>query len=237
MSSNSSWWSDYDNYEEKKTMKWSDKGGEGMDFEPAPAGNNIGICYMVLDLGTHYNEMYDNWRHQCFIGFELPAEIRTWKDKEGKEQSAPFTVGEFYTTSLNEKANLRKHLESWRGRPFTEDELEGFDSRNILGKPAMVNVIHTLNKKGNKKAKISSISPPVKGMPIPTAVHDQIFFSLDKEDFSHEAFEKLPDGFKDIVQRSKEWQALHSQDPAEQDDVFVDDEIPDFTGKADDIPF
>jgi hypothetical protein len=43
---------------------------------------------------------------------------------------------------LHEKASLRRDLESWRGRAFTDKELEGFDLENLLLKGCLINVIH-----------------------------------------------------------------------------------------------
>lgn len=45
-----------------------------------------------------------------------------------------------YSYSYHEKSKLRKHLESWRGRPFTNDELSKFKLRNILGVPCKLEI-------------------------------------------------------------------------------------------------
>ena len=89
----------------------------------------------------------------------------------------PRTVSSMFTLSLGKKAKLRPMLESWRGRPFTEAELEGFDLKNVLGANALLNIIHT--KKGDKTyANISTVSPLMKGTPKKTPELPQIFFSL-----------------------------------------------------------
>lgn len=228
--SNNEWLADYTRNsqpKEEKRMKVSDTGG-GVDFEPAPAGNHVARCHMIIDLGTSHNEMYDTWRRQVFVGFELPTEIKTYKDADDNEVSMPFTVGKFYTASLNEKANLRKDLESWRGKPFTEDELSGFELDNVLGVPVMANVIHKEKKGGGAKADISSISPVPKGMDVPKPVHDTVTFSLD--DFSQAKFDAVPKGFQEIIKRSEEYKNKDNNS----------DETPVHTGgefKDDDIPF
>lgn len=217
--------------------RWSDA-SDGSSFEQAPAGTHIARCYQVIDLGTQHNAMYDNFRRQTFVNFELPNEIRKYRDDNDVEQELPFTIGKFYTASLNEKANLRKDLESWRGRPFTEDELDGFDPENILGVPAMINVSH--NKAG--KAQITAVIKPPAGTNVPAAVHDPLFFMLD--DYSEAMFNKIPGGFQKIIKKSPEWKAIN--EPPTQgalqpgDEIpgdFVDDELPPMTGAEDDIPF
>ncbi|MHA1379626.1 MAG: hypothetical protein ACTSRG_14730 [Candidatus Helarchaeota archaeon] len=45
--------------------------------------------------------------------------------------------------SLHAKATMRKFLESWRGKKFTKEELEGFDLQKILGKPCQLQIIHS----------------------------------------------------------------------------------------------
>ena len=207
-------------------MKWSDSGG--VDFEPAPAGTHGAYCFQLIDLGTQYNEMYEIFKRQVFIGFELPGELKTWKDEQG-EHTAPYTVGKFYTMSLSEKANLRRDMESWRGKPFTEQELEGFDPKNILGTPAMVSVIHKQSQ-GKTKANISSVSKLMKGMNMPAMFHEKVYFSLDE--FSQATFDSIPKGFQNIIRRSKEWQENGSQVtvPEESENSapteFIDDDKP-----------
>lgn len=202
-------------------MRWTDSGGG--DFEQAPIGSHVARCVKIIDIGTQKGEYQGkvNIRRQCIIGWELPNELMT----EGEYAGKPFTVSRFYTASLGEKANLRKDLESWRGRAFTEQELMGFDSKNILGKPCMLSVIH--NDKG--KARVSGVMALPKGMPLPEQVNPSVYFSLD--DFDQAVFDKLSDGYKKLIQTSPEYQALTNggKQPAAQRGKFDDME--------DDIPF
>jgi hypothetical protein len=70
-------------------------------------------------------------------------------------------VSKFYTLSLNEKANLRKDLESWRGKAFSDAEIEnGFDIEKLIGANCYLNIAQ--NDKG--KSVISAINPLPKGM-------------------------------------------------------------------------
>src|SRR5208337_1405024 len=68
-----------------------------------------------------------------------------------------------YTLSLHEKAALRKDLESWRGRTFTEEELKGFDVENVLDVPCLLNVIHN-GTSGTVYANVSGIMKLPKSM-------------------------------------------------------------------------
>jgi hypothetical protein len=206
-------------------MKAYDKGGN--DYQQAPAGTHIARCIRLIDLGTHWNEMFKTERHQIYIGFELPNELMTWKDENKVEHEGPFMVGGFYTLSLNEKSKLRPLLASWRGRDFTEEELSGFVMKNILDKPCMLNIISTT--KGNKtRSDIAAVMPTMKGATVPDRKNDLLYFSL--EEYNKDDFEKVPKGLKKMIQESHEWKQIHGQtaEPANGNGK------PDFD---DDIPF
>lgn len=151
----------------------------GGDFiEQAPAGNHVAVCYQIVDLGLKKQEYDGKERttHRVRISWELAEELMS----DGR----PYSISEYYTLSLAQAANLRAALESWRGRPFTAEELQGFDLKNILGAPCMVNVIHEPSKKypGRIKAIVSSITPIPRGLTRPVASNPLFFFSLSDAD-------------------------------------------------------
>ena len=45
---------------------------EGGSFTPCPAGNHIGVCYSIIDLGTQHNEKWNKDEHKICIMWELP---------------------------------------------------------------------------------------------------------------------------------------------------------------------
>lgn len=182
-------------------MKLTDTGGK--EFEQAPTGNHIGRCIGMIDIGTQQGEYLGKTTHarKIVLRFELPNELISEGDFAGK----PFVVSKFYTASLSEKANLRKDLEAWRGKPFTPDELMGFESKNLLDKPCMVNV--TRSEKG--KAKISGVTPMPKGLTAPGRVNDLLYFSLESNEYRPEVYEALSDYWKGEIQKSPEWADLH----------------------------
>lgn len=155
-------------------------------------GNNIAICIRVIDLGTQKNEYQGKttWKRQSMVIWELPEQ------KDGEEK--PITISKFYTATLSEKSNLRHDLENWRGRPFTPEELGGFEVKNIIGKPCLLNLVR--NDKG--KVKIGAVSSILKGMPIPKPTHETYIYDLDAPD--PKVWEMLSDGIKAIIERSRE---------------------------------
>lgn len=191
-------------------MEWKETGGGG-NFENPEAGTYGAVCYRVIDLGTQENNYQGIITHkqQVLIAWELDAPM-----SDGR----PFVVSQFYTASLNEKAKLRQHLITWRGRDFTPEELNGFNPFNLLGAPCMLSIV--LNDKG--KTKIVGVAKLPKGMQGKKAVNTQCFLSLDKDNYDPTQFDMLSDGIKEIVRKSPEYQAL-SGITSDKPDSNVDD--------------
>ncbi len=127
------------------------------DFKLSPAGQHHAVCVDVIDKGLVAVEWEGKKRtqHKCRIVWEIDALM-----EDGKTR---YTAGRQFTASLGEKAALRAFLEAWRGRPFTEDELSGFDTEQLIGINALIQIVHT--KKGDRTYdNINSIMKLVKGM-------------------------------------------------------------------------
>ena len=197
------------------------------------AGNHLAICYSVVDLGTQELTFEGNTKdvHRARVTWELSKE-RIEIDGE----DLPRAIGKEYTLSLGNKATLRHHLESWRSKTFTREELAGFSLINILGKSCMLNVIHDTYQ-NEDYAKISSISPLMKGM-IPTEPENPIVsFSIENDGFDNIP-EGIPDWMKDKIYKSLEYEAWSTQRPNsnERDQAPVEDGDPGYMPQ-DDIPF
>jgi hypothetical protein len=140
------------------------------------------------------------------LTWELPLELKVFNEERGEQ---PYTLGKEFTLSLNEKATLRKFLESWRGKAFTEDEAKSFDISVLLGKPCMLNVIHKVSQKNGKTyAEIASVSPMMKGMNCPDQISDTFIFGYDP--YEQWRFDSLPDYMKEKIRSAIEYQAAMS---------------------------
>lgn len=136
--------------------------GESKSFEPAPAGTHHAVCVDVIDKGMQDTTF--GRKHKIDVAWQL-AELRD----DGK----PFLVFKRYTLSINEKANLRHDLESWRGKAFTREEEAKFDVETVIGANCLINVQH--NTKGDKTyANVLSVMPLLKGMPRIVAAADYV---------------------------------------------------------------
>lgn len=196
----------------------------GTTYEPVPAGTYIARCFSMIHIGT-VMEQYQGeskLQNKVRLTWELPLELKVFKEENGEQ---PYTLGKEFTLSLNEKATLRKFLESWRGKAFTEDEAKSFDITALMGKPCMLNVIHKVSQKNGKTyAEIASVSPMMKGMVCPDQLSETFMFGYDP--YEQWRFDALPDYIKDKVRGSIEYQAImtpgHTQAasaPTEEDDL------------------
>jgi hypothetical protein len=159
----------------------SDTGGG--DYTPAPEGTHFGVCDMVVDMG-HQRTTYmgaESIKKQVYIRWQVPAERIEWTDGNGQRHEGPMVIGKTYTASLGEKANLRKDLQSWRGKVFTDEELKGFDISTVLGKGATITVTHK-DSNGKTYANIASVGGIPKGMTAPAVENSTILFDADHPD-------------------------------------------------------
>lgn len=133
---------------------------ESGDFKLVPAGQYGAVCVDVVDLGIVKTtwEGREKQVHKCRIVFEL--------DTVDTETGKRLRASRQFTVSLSEKASIRAFLESWRGRPFTADELKGFDTENLIGVGSLLQVVHA-ERNGKMYDNINSIMLPPRGMKWP----------------------------------------------------------------------
>jgi len=180
---------------------------------PIPEGVYVGVAYAIFDLGTQYSEYYEKSSHKILVCWEIP-EHRITLERDGQKKDLPRAISQRYTLSLGKKANLRRDLEAWRGKAFTNDELEGFDVKNVLGKACQIQVVHNTGNDGNTYANVGAIMALPKGMNAPEAENPLTFFSF--EDDTSEPPEGTPEWVMKVIEKSAEWQALNGTNP-EQD--------------------
>lgn len=177
--------------------------GGSADFKIPEAGMWQGRCVAVIDLGTHTDPKFLNEAgkpkraHKVQIQWELPEQMIEF---EGEQR--PMMVTKRYTLSHHEKAGLRKDLESWYGKKFSDKDLEqkgGFDVEKLLGRPALLNISHSDD---GKFANVASINPMRKSDQEPPAITKNRFFSLASPD--PEVFLTFSQKTRDFIRESEE---------------------------------
>lgn len=196
----------------------------GGDFKLATPGNHPAVCTMVADLGKQrvQSQMFgDSVKHQVYIRWELTDEPFEWEDRNTGEQHKGFmSIGKTYTLSLHENATLRAVLESWRGRPFTEEERNGFDISKLAGAACLVNVAHETGHDNKVRAKVAAVTPLMKGMEKPTPSRPP--FIYDDEHLS--LYDELPEWLRKKVDEQVR-EAKYHEGPAD-NSADLDDEVP-----------
>jgi hypothetical protein len=199
-------------------------GGNYPERKPIEAGAYAAVCDMIVDLGVQPSPggQYAPKR-TVLLRFQIP-EVRVEFTKDNETRSLPAVISRTVGLSLNEKSTLYGLLTSWRGRAFTQDELKKFDLGKVAGKPAFINVTHSV--KGDRTyANLTSIMPLPKSMTAPALEGEVLVFSTDAP--NPDVFDKLPTWVQDkianrIVEAKAAPQKPAAQPAAEQ--PFVDDQ-------------
>jgi hypothetical protein len=181
----------------------------GTEFAPHPEGAFPARCVRIIDLGTQRKTFKGESKDQHLIMFAFESSELM---PDGEKKGLPFLVTTKYTASLSEKANLRKHLESWRGRKFSAPELEAFDLKNVLGKPCIMQIVHNQKDGGKVYANINNIMGLMPGMTVPPAQNPPVFFSLAA--FDKSVYDGMSDRMKELIAASPEYKALGQKSPA-----------------------
>lgn len=183
---------------------------------PAPAGAHVARCIRVIYLGLQFSDGQYGPKvaPKVMITWELPNELHVFREERGPE---PFTVSRDYTLSLSEKSNLRADLQSWRGRPFTPEELDAFDVSKLANATCTLNVIHEKAKNGNTYANVASIAPMMKGIVCPPAIQEVLIYEVaNKRDA---VFAKLPEWIQNKIAACEDWKAQAPRSDFENDEA------------------
>ena len=182
----------------------------GGSFKPVPAGMHLARCYRIIDLGTQKTDFEGkvNYVRKLKLVWEIHGD-----DDEGNpivtDKGEPMIITKDYTMSWGDKATLRKDLQSWRGKPFTEEEQKRFDLKTVLDKWCMVNVAHKPRKQGTGVyANVVAVTPvpaAIKTAGLPNGHNPPSLFQISEPDM--ELFNSFGDYLKKTIQASPEWQA------------------------------
>ena len=190
------------------------------------AGATVGVLYSLVDLG-HQKTNWDNqekWTPKVRLTFELPDQTDEFEVEENGKRTTiqkPMVVSIEQTRSLGEKASLRKLLEQWRGQTFTSKELQAFSLKNLLGKPAMLTLIHKTSQQGRQYCAIAGASKLPKGMKAPaTTTNDQLYYEIEQGEAGQ--FNDMPEWLQEKIRASKEFATAAGKSTATKVEVDAD---------------
>lgn len=185
----------------------------GGNFERCPPGMHLARCYRIVDLGTQKSEYMGQvkYQHKIMLGWEIHGSDDAGNPIRMKDKR-PFAIFKNYTLSWSEKANLRLDLQSWRGKPFSQEEMRRFDLKNVLNAWCMLNIIEVPSKNGSKiYSNVNGITPVpsvIKQNGFPQAINKPELFNLENPDMT--MFATFSDHLKAKIQSSPEWQKLQT---------------------------
>ena len=177
--------------------------GDTSSYEALPVGKHLAVCYRIVDAGTREEQWGDNPpkpRTLIYVTWEVPEQ----KMADGR----PYSISRTYTASLNENATLYKDLVTWRGEPFTKEELELFDVSNMIGAPATLHVEHT----DEGRAKIAGVFKPDEFKKTAT-INDSLVFDLSTycDEFNGNS-SAATKAMCDVFDSLREWQQEKIED-------------------------
>lgn len=132
----------------------------GGNFEPCPEFTGQAVCVDRTPLKKITTSFNGKVKELEVFKFAFEVNLPLADGKRACVWSRNFTP------QLGEKSNLRKFLKQWLGRELTADELSnGFDPDSMLGKPAMLVVVHE-HKDGKTYANIACCTPDKTATPL-----------------------------------------------------------------------
>ena len=167
---------------------------------PVEAGVYMAVCIGFVDLGEQYSEKFKNYSYKGMYIWELPGEtIEIDGEQKPRQLSKEFTI------SGSSKSNLRKFIESWNGKSYSDEEFGEIDLFDQIGKPCQLNVV--LNGTG-EYANVDNLMPIPKGFPAPTTATEHIKWDMDA--WNDDVFAKLPEWIQEKIKKSTQYQKDHA---------------------------
>jgi hypothetical protein len=209
----------------------------GSNFKPVPAGMHLARCYRIIDMGTQETsfEGVTDYKRKLKFVWEVHGE-----EEDGTplktEKNEPFIITKDYTNTWGEKGTLRKDLQSWRGKEFTNEEQRRFDIKTVLDKWCMINVTHKAGKSAGKVyANVTALTPVpsrIKSMGLPAAFNKAQIFTLSEPDMA--MFDTFSEWLQKQIMSSPEWKTLQNSPAKESKESKASSGFDDMD---DDIPF
>jgi len=198
----------------------------GGDYENLEPGRYQATCYKLIDAGTReesYQEGPLRKRHIVYVYWEVTAKQEIDDAEEHWEpitmdDGRLFSASKKYTASLNENAALFKDLKSWRGKPFSDEDLSGFELPKVLGVTAELEMVK--QNKDSDKVKVEGVYKPDGGMKkvatkIDIYAKEWTGESCQESKDMCDIVEDMPPWMKEMIDQSFEILAAQAKAPAQ----------------------
>ena len=167
---------------------------------PVEPGVYMAVCIGFVDLGEQYSEKFKSYSNKGMYIWELPGEtIEVDGEMKPRQLSKEFAI------SASNKSNLRKFIESWNGKSYSDEEFLEFDLFDQIGKPCQLNVVLNETK---EYANVDNLMPIPRGFPAPTT--DTKLIRWDMEIWDDSVFSELPEWIQEKITKSTQYQKEHA---------------------------
>lgn len=132
-------------------------------YEAHPEGQTAALCVDCIDLG----ERVKSYKGQP--PYLAHSVVLVFQSGKVNSQGKLHEVSQEFTVSMGPKANLRKFLEGWRGKSYTEEQARaGVPLHKLVGQAALIAVEHKTSQQGRTYANLRNIAQLPEGMVAPT---------------------------------------------------------------------
>lgn len=190
------------------------KGSESK-FRPHNEGQFVGQCVDTIDLGQKVQDFPGTPKYLA------PTCAIVFRTGERNEETGEYIdIAREFTVSMGDKANLRKFLEQWRGKPYTPEQIDaGVPLHKLTNNHGLLTVAHKQSGKGRTYANITACVGIPKQMAAAVTTYDDYV----RDDY----WNTKRKGYAEEAARFRSDSAAAPQD----------DEFPDTIADDDDLPF
>jgi len=185
---------------------------ENQEFqrELVPAWSHFVRLVQIIDLGTQtvVRKEEEKQQRKIMLTFEFPEEKYEFETKDGEKKSGVKLKSNQFTLSWNEKAGLRKFIETRQGVQDLGND--GLDVKVRLGKSGIGTIQHN-QYNGKTYDNLEAVAPLMKWMEDQKAVTELSYFDLDNYDAK--LFDKLPQWIQDKIRLSPEYTKVAWNEP------------------------
>lgn len=165
---------------------------------PMEGGVYMAVCVTVADLGDQYSEKFKNTQRKVVFSFDIPSETVEMDGETRMRQ-----LSKRCTFSVSKRGTLNKMLNAWLNANMSEQDLAELDLFDFAGKACQIRVTVSEDGAHNNVEDVMALS---KGMPVPTTDTPIITYDLDKDGFSGEKWDALPQWLQDAIKKSEQYQ-------------------------------
>lgn len=178
--------------------------GSDSKFKPHPAGQFVAQCVDAINLGESV-EQFPGKPEKL-----VPKCALVWRTGiKNPDTGELIDIGQEFTVSMGEKANLRKTLESWRGQPYKEEQIEqGVPIHKLAGNWALI----TVAQKRSRSDRLYAFVQSVVGVPAAMRKELPTFAQYERAEY----WQTRKDEY---AKASAEFKAKHAAPPSEDDDL------------------